>query len=35
MIRTIFRKILKEYSPNKKGKILIVLYEMIADMLSN
>ena len=35
MIRMIFRKILKEYSPNKKRKILIVLDEMIADMLSN
>ena len=31
----IFRKILKEYSSNKKRKILIVLDDMIADMLSN
>ena len=25
----------EEYDPNKKRKILIILYEMIADMLSN
>ena len=27
-------KIIKEYNPNKKGKILIVFDDMIADMLS-
>ena len=25
----------EEYDPNKKRKILIIFYEMIADMLSN
>ena len=28
-------KNIKEYNPNKKRKILIVLDDMIADMLSN
>ena len=28
-------KIIKEYSPNKKQKILIVFDDMIVDMLNN
>ena len=28
-------KIIEEYNPDKKWKILIVFYDMIADMLSN
>ena len=28
-------KIIEEYNPKKKLKILIVFYDMIADMLSN
>ena len=28
-------KNIEEYNPNKKCKILVVLHDMIADMLSN
>ena len=35
MIWTIFIKNIEEYNPNKKGKILFVFDDMIADMYSN
>ena len=35
MIWMIFIKNIVEHNPNKKYKILIVFYDMIADMLSN
>ena len=28
-------KIIEQYNPNKKRKILIIFYDMIADMLSD
>ena len=28
-------KNIEEYNPNKKGKILIIFYDLMADMLSN
>ena len=35
MIWMIFNKIIEEYNPSKKSKILIVFDNMIADMVSN